>query len=203
METQHKLIGIVAVALAVLFLSGCVAPQEKTEEPFRLSFSTWIGFGPLFIAEEKGFFGDLDIEMIQIEENPQIVAALASERVDGVAYILDTFVRAKDKGLPLVVVSVADESFGGDGIVASKEIQTVADLKGKKVAVQRDFIGESFLFFLLEREGIDPSQVELIDLETGQAGAAFVAGQVDAAVTWESWSGKKSWKKGRNKSRNS
>jgi NitT/TauT family transport system substrate-binding protein len=186
MEKKH--IGIITAVLVIVFLSGCLTvPEQSTEEPFKISFTTWIGYGPLFVAEEKGFFGDLDVEIIQIEENSQILAALAGERIDGSSYILDTFVRAKAQGLPLVVVSIADESFGGDGIVASQEIKTVSDLKGKKVAVQRNFIGESFLFFLLEKEGIDPSEVEIIDMETGQAGAAFVAGQVDAAVTWEPW----------------
>jgi NitT/TauT family transport system substrate-binding protein len=80
-----------------------------------------------------------------------------------------------------------DESTGGDGIVAKKSIQKVEDLKGKRVAVQRGLPGEFFLRALLQEKGVNFTDLKTEDMETAQAGAAFLADKVDAAVVWEPW----------------
>ena len=79
-----------------------------------------------------------------------------------------------------------DDSNGGDGIVANKDIESIADLKGKKVAVNEGSVSEFYLNVLLQGrpEGNRPEHGQH---DRGDAGSAFVAKQVDAAVTWEPW----------------
>jgi len=60
-------------------------------------------------------------------------------------------------------------------------------LKGKKIAVQKNFVGESFLMYVLKKNGLSLADVNEVDTESGAAGAAFASGQVDAAVTFEPW----------------
>jgi NitT/TauT family transport system substrate-binding protein len=81
-----------------------------------------------------------------------------------------------------------DDSYGGDGIVAKKEIKTVKDLKGKTVAAQLG-AGASYFWlnYVLSQNGLKLSDLKAVDMKAGDAGAAFVAGKVDAAVTWEPW----------------
>lgn len=80
-----------------------------------------------------------------------------------------------------------DQSYGGDGIIASGEIQSVKDLEGKTVGL--DKASTSYFFFLavLNKYGVDESKIEIQEMTSGDAGAAFVAGKLDAAVTWEPW----------------
>src|SRR5579863_2403865 len=80
---------------------------------------------------------------------------------------------------------------GGDGIVSLKSINSVEDLKGKKIATTKFTPSHFFLLFLLSQSGLlpeDRAQIER-DLvyvsEAPQAAAAFKAKRVDAAVTWE------------------
>jgi NitT/TauT family transport system substrate-binding protein len=80
-----------------------------------------------------------------------------------------------------------DESTGGDGIVARKSIQSLADLRGKRVAVQSGLPSEFFFRVVMKKAGVPLSDVETIDMQTDQAGAAFLSGRVDAAVVWEPW----------------
>jgi NitT/TauT family transport system substrate-binding protein len=80
-----------------------------------------------------------------------------------------------------------DESNGGDGIVAKEPIKRFEDLRGKKVAFQRGLPSEFFLRALLEQHGVKMDELQAVDMETAQAGAAFIANQVDAAVVWEPW----------------
>jgi NitT/TauT family transport system substrate-binding protein len=80
-----------------------------------------------------------------------------------------------------------DESVGGDGIVARRDITSIADLRGKRVAFQRGLPSEFFLRALLLDAGISLDDLQTVDMETAQAGAAFISGRIDAAVIWEPW----------------
>ena len=162
---------------------------EGEAAPIKLGFSTWIGYGPLWIADEKGFFDEegVDVEITIIEDPVQRFNALKAERLDAVASTIDTYARTVAKGIPSVQVLALDASTGGDGIVAEKDIGAVHELKGKKVAVSEGSVSEFFLAYVLERHGLKLDDVERVNLTSGDAGAAFAAGKVPVAVTWEPW----------------
>ncbi len=155
----------------------------------KLAFNTWVGYGPLYIAQEKGYFHQLGIEvsMKRIEDTASKGAALNQKRLDGIGTTADSQVIADSQGVPGVICLAMDKSAGADGVVAVKTITSVKDLKGKTVAVQRGFVGHFFLLYLLREVGLTAQDIQVQDMETDQAGAAFVAGRVDAAVTWEPW----------------
>lgn len=64
-------------------------------------------------------------------------------------------------------------------------INSVADLVGKRVAVNRSGLGEFLVVAALEQNGIDRDQVEFVYLNPPDAGPAFIQGKVDA---WSMWS---------------
>ena len=78
-----------------------------------------------------------------------------------------------------------DWSRGGDFIVVRKGISTVADLKGKTVAVAEGTASNTFLIKTLESNGLQMSDVILKKVDDGiEAAKLFKAGTVDAAVVW-------------------
>src|SRR5437763_6796817 len=103
------------------------------------------------------------------------------------ASTVDAFARAQANGVPAVEVFPIDASVGGDGILAKSTIKTVQDLKGQKVAVNQGSVSEWFLAQVLRKNGLSLSDDTEQNMKSGEAGAAFVAGQVDVAVTWEPW----------------
>ncbi|MBI5916519.1 MAG: OmpA family protein [Bacteroidetes bacterium] len=83
------------------------------------------------------------------------------------------------------VVLQADWSRGGDAIVVRRGINSVADLKGKKIAVAELTPSHSFLLWLLEAGGMTEKDVQLVKQASAiDAAEAFKAQQVDAAVVW-------------------
>ena len=166
--------------------------NESSGEPTKLSLalSSWVGFAPLYIAQEKGFFKEhgLDVELVKMESVADRRSTLAANRIQGFTSTVDTHVVTAASGVPVVQVVALDDSYGGDGLVAKKEIKSLKDLVGKTVAVQTDG-GASFFWFLylLNKEGIDEKDIKLQSMTAGDAGAAFAAKKVDAAVTWEPW----------------
>jgi NitT/TauT family transport system substrate-binding protein len=83
------------------------------------------------------------------------------------------------------IVFQADWSRGGDAIVVRRGINSVADLKGKKIAVAELTPSHSFLLWMLEAGGLKMSDVQIVKQASAiDAAAVFKAQQVDAAVVW-------------------
>jgi len=84
-----------------------------------------------------------------------------------------------------VVVFQADWSRGGDAIVARRGINSVNDLKGKKIAVAEMTPSHSFLIWMLEAGNLKASDVTLVKQASAiDAAQVFKSQQVDAAVVW-------------------
>ena len=78
-----------------------------------------------------------------------------------------------------------DWSRGGDAIVVTKAIKTVADLKGKTIAFAEGTASHTLLIKVLESNGLKATDVIMKKCSDGiEAANIFKAGQVDAAVVW-------------------
>jgi NitT/TauT family transport system substrate-binding protein len=159
-------------------------------EPLRIAHTVWVGFGPLFIAKEKGFFDreGVEVELIRIEEHTTQYAGLFSGQIDAAAAAFqDAPVFSDPAEPPLVCVLMLDESRGADGILATRDIQSIAELKGRSVAVLHGSVSHFYLSVLLTEAGLTQADLEIVDLNAEDAGEAFMMQEVDAAVTWEPW----------------
>jgi NitT/TauT family transport system substrate-binding protein len=180
-KAAWSLVGILLLSLAT---AGTAAA-----EPLKIRYSIWVGYGPLFLARDKGYFKEekVDVELVNVEDPKEGFFAMSAGRLDGVVSTIDTMVLYLKTGKEFQYVLALDDSAGGDGIVARKEIQSVKDLKGKKVAVNEGSVSQFFLNVLLRENGLSQKDLQIVNMKQGDAGAAFVAEKVDAAVTWEPW----------------
>jgi sulfonate transport system substrate-binding protein len=90
-------------------------------------------------------------------------------------------------GVPFVVFAYQKMSPASEGIVVKQDspIRTLADLKGRTVAVNRGGTGEYLLMQALARNGVDAASVKRVYLSPADSGAAFDQGHVDAWATWD------------------
>ncbi|MDR2258789.1 MAG: ABC transporter substrate-binding protein, partial [Treponema sp.] len=182
-------------ALFVLVSAGrqdSAAPAEKGVYPgtFIIGLSSWIGYAPLFVAQEKGFFekNGLKVDIQKIESGSDRRSAIAANRIQGMASTVDAVVIAVANGIPITQVLALDMSNGGDGLVAKKEFNSLGDLRGKSIALDTSGVASYFWFHvLLKQAGFTIDQFNIQSMGAGDAGAAFVAGRVDAALTWQPW----------------
>lgn len=187
---KRSLAIVVGLALAI---AGTLLVRYRSErqgkESFRIAFNTWIGYGPLYVAQEKGYFQEegVKVELERIEGTGERRAALIARRLEGLGSTVDDLAVGASQGVKAKLVFCVDQSAGADGIVATQDIRTIRDLRGKSVAVQPGFVNHFFLLYLLDKEGMKPSDIQIQPMEPDAAGAAFVAGRIDAAVTWEPW----------------
>ena len=157
------------------------------QDKIVLGMSGWTGFAPLSLAAEAGLFKkhgvDVEIKFIPQKERHLTVAAGATQAV---ATTVDTFVAWTAAGVPLTQVLLLDKSKGGDGLAVRSNFNKITDLKGKTIAV--DGAGTTPYFTLLafmKRNGMSPKDVQFATLGPQPAAQAFIAGQYDAALTYE------------------
>ena len=78
-----------------------------------------------------------------------------------------------------------DWSRGGDAIAVDGSIKSVADLRGKKIAVAKATPSHYFALFVLTQGGLTSRDVNFIFTDSAvEAANVFKAGKVDAAVSW-------------------
>lgn len=186
---KHLLRTLMVVSMTLGLLGNSLQARAAELVPMKLAFATWVGSGPFYIAKEKGFFAEhgLDVEIKIVDDESAYAALMASESIDALAQVIDREVINHSKGVQEKVIMAYDQSTGGDGIVASKTIQSVKGLKGKTIALDKS--STSYFFFLtaITKAGLNESDVTIKDMDADAAGTAFVQGLVDAAVTWEPW----------------
>ncbi|MEL6161154.1 MAG: ABC transporter substrate-binding protein [Cyanobacteria bacterium J06623_5] len=159
------------------------SPETSADAPIVIGYSNWAGWWPWAIAEQEGLFAanNVNVEMRWFDGYVESMEAFAAGQLDGNCQTLnDTISFAADAVNGEVAVLVNDNSAGNDKIIVTEEINSVQDLKGKKVAVEEGVVDDFLLSLALEKEGLSRDDVEIVPLETGAAAAAFAAGQADA-----------------------
>lgn len=181
-----------AVFLLSLFVSvGCAqtaptggnaASNAGTGEAISIGFSAWPGWFPWQVATEEGLFAknNVNVEMKWFDGYLDSINALTAGQLDGNSQTLNDTLSSVSAGADLVVVLTNDNSTGNDKIIVAEGINTVEDLRGKKVAAEEGTVDHFLLLLGLQKAGMTQADIDFQPLETGAAAAAFVAGQVDA-----------------------
>lgn len=165
------------------------AAAADEDTTLQVALTTYVGYGLWHLADEQGYFDDrgVEVELTRIEDKDQTAAAFASGRINAWITTVDTFLYYDAEKIGAVQVMVSDVSNGADGVIATDDIATMADLAGKTVGVQVGSIGYFFLLNALAEVGLTEDDIVVKDMGAGDAGAAFVAGHLDAASTWQPW----------------
>jgi NitT/TauT family transport system substrate-binding protein len=167
------------------------APADTTEitsdSPIVIGYSNWAGWWPWAIAVEKDLFNanGANVEMKWFDGYLASMEAFAAGQLDGNSQTLnDTISFAADAVNGEVVVLVNDNSAGNDKIIVTEEINSLEELKGKTVALEEGVVDDFLLTLALEENGMSRDDIQVKNLETGAAAAAFASGQVDAVGAW-------------------
>jgi sulfonate transport system substrate-binding protein len=122
------------------------------------------------------------IEFAQFASGPLVNAAFTARNID-VGFMGDTPASATVSG-GIGVKTVAIAEFAGPASVleARPGINSVADLKGRKVAFTTGTAQHALALRALATAGLTQSDVEQVDVPLNQLGTVLTSGQVDAAV---------------------
>ncbi len=182
MLTLRRLTAGAAFA-AALALGSAAQAQTKV----NIGISGWTGFAPLTLAKEAGIFArnGLDVTIRKIPQASRHLA-IASGDIQCAATTVETWIVWNANGIATTQLFQLDKSYGADGMAVRAGINSIADLRGKTVAASAPGTAPYFtLAWMLKENGLSIRDVTVVNMEPGPAAQAFVAGQNDAAMTYE------------------
>lgn len=174
-----------AASMVLLFPAPCAYSQARLEK-MHVGYSAQAGaFAPIWITREAGLFRKhgLDVDLIFIPGGPTAAAALMAGEVQVVAMAGPAIVTSNLAGSDLVMIAGIVNTFAFQ-FVTVKEITSPAQLKGKRIGVNRFGAAPDVAArYALKHMGIDPREVVILQLgEQSTRLAAMKAGQLEAAI---------------------
>ena len=173
----------VAAVIGATVLAAPASAQTKV----TIGISGWTGFAPLTLAKEAGIFTKNGLD-VTIKKIPQASRHLAiqSGDVQCAATTVETWIVWNANGVATTQLFQLDKSYGADGLVVRSSTGSIKDLKGKTVAASAPGTSPYFLVsWFLKKNGLSVKDVTIVNMEPGPAAQAFIAGQNDAAATYE------------------
>jgi ABC-type nitrate/sulfonate/bicarbonate transport system substrate-binding protein len=172
------------LVLGMLLWSGTAAAQTK------MTIATGVDpvFSAYYVAQQAGLFKKhgLDVRintgpsgsaMVSFLVNGQIESAFGSEIAGVSNHNLDPNV---------VVVAQATRLVRWIAIVG-RNIDTLDQLKGKKVGIARGSGGEVFWLAMLDKLKLNAADYTVVNVEAPEMVAALERGNIDAYAVWEPW----------------
>ncbi|HIK08566.1 MAG TPA: sulfonate ABC transporter substrate-binding protein [Trichormus sp. M33_DOE_039] len=129
----------------------------------------------------------INVEWLEFPAGPQLLEAMNVGSIDFGHTGESPPVFAQAAGTALTYIAGIQSSPKSSAILLppNSTIQTVAELKGKKIALQKGSSAHYLLLQILDKNGLKFSDIQPIYLPPADARAAFVKGSVDAWVIWD------------------
>jgi sulfonate transport system substrate-binding protein len=191
MHTRRSLarLALAASAVAALALTT-LTPVQAQDKVVRIGFQK---YGKLVLLKSKGSLEPklkelgYTVTWTEFPAGPQLLEALNVGAIDFGNTGEAPPIFAQAAGAPIQYVAYEPPAPKGEAILVPKDspLKTVADLKGKKVALNKGSNVHYLLVKALEKAGVKYSEITPVFLAPADARAAFEKGAVDAWVIWD------------------
>jgi sulfonate transport system substrate-binding protein len=179
------LMAVVIVTVAVPF-----APAQKAENVIRIGYQK---YGTLVLLKARGSLEKrlaplhVEVRWTEFPAGPQLLEGLNVGSIDFGTVGEAPPIFAQAAGADLVYVGNEPPASAAEAILVPKDspIKTVAELKGKKVALNKGSNVHFLLVKLLEKSGVQYKDIDPVFLTPADARAAFERGSLDAWAIWE------------------
>lgn len=189
-------IAATAVAAGVYF--GIPTKSSKNADLVG-GIDNFLGWAPgiamnegLEVNKDSRMYKDfgLALEINVLGEVDQQIAALKSGDVDFIFTTTDISPIIMDEGSDLVQIEAQQflalvDSRGGDALVVDQSIQSIEQLRGKKIACAIGWPSNTMLDIILKAGGLTEKDVKIVNFASPiDAKNAYISGNVDATVVW-------------------
>lgn len=181
---------------AALMLAGCVGGDDSggstggsSSGTLRIGYQVIPNGDP--IVKHEGWLEealeDVKVEWQQFDAGADVNQAVASGNVDvglaGSTLVANGVASGLDYQVPWIFDVIGDNE--ALVVQADSGIKSMQDLVGKTVGTPFGSTTQYSLVAALQAEGVDPEQVEILDMKPPDALAAWQRGDIDASYIWQ------------------
>jgi NitT/TauT family transport system substrate-binding protein len=176
------------IGLAFSIAVAMVLPASAA--PLTIGYSDWPGWVAWQVAIDKGWLKEAGVDaQFQWFDYSASMDALTAGKIDADLMTNgDTMVTGAGGGKSIMIM-LTDYSSGNDMIVAKPGINSLKDLKGKKVGIEVGLVEHLLLLHGLEQAGMKEKDLTLVNAKTNETPQVLASKQVDAIGAWQPVSG--------------
>jgi len=161
-KVKSEIIRDLYTACFIILVISITACTQSFEPPLRIGTNTWPGYEPLYLARNLGYYKKTQVNLIEMTSASEVIHALRSGTLEGATLTLDEALTLLADGIKLKVILVMDFSNGGDVLLAKPNIETLSNLRGKRIAVEYTAVGAILLDAALASAGLTVSDIEIV-----------------------------------------
>jgi sulfonate transport system substrate-binding protein len=161
-------------------------PLLSSAAEIRIGFQKGSGLLSMMRTQGVSLPGH-QLKWIEFPAGPQMLEALNAGSIDFGSTGAPPPVFAQAAGVDLLYVGAEPAPVNSEAIFVPRDsrVQTVADLKGKRVAFQKGSGSHFLLASALQKAGLKIGDIVPVNLTPSDARAAFVSGGIDAWAVWD------------------
>ncbi|MFU8863561.1 MAG: ABC transporter substrate-binding protein [Rhodobacterales bacterium] len=172
--------------LSTLALTALLALPAQAQDKLTVMLDWFVNpdHGPIVLAQELGYFDEagLEVEIVTPSDPNEPPRMAAAGRVDLAVSYQPQLHLSRHAGLPLVRVGTLVETpLTCLVVMADGPVQSMADLKGRKVGFAVAGVQEVMLNAMLAHHDMAPDDVEQINIGWSIS-PALMSGQVDGVI---------------------
>jgi taurine transport system substrate-binding protein len=191
MKKSGTLKSVLILIVALVFIIGVLSvhAQEKPEKVTVIyGGSSWLGHYPAWVGIEKGLFKKYELGVLF--QNFYASSGRMGSLVAGDLDVASTgsisaiaLMASGNKGF--MAFGTQDSYATVEGIIAKEKIDTIKDLRGKRIAAPFASSAHVLVLDMLAQNGLDPDKdLTLINLKVNEMPAAMGSGEIDACAAW-------------------
>lgn len=185
--------GITGAAFGAGILESIRVPAKAAALTVKIGWQPTLNAARYFVAQHENLFvkNGLNIESLKFSAGPAYFPAFGSKSIDVGFMGTPPAVVGIAQGVPMKIFAVENYAPGSEALVArpGSGINTLKDMKGKKIATARGSSGDYALQTALSKVGLSISDITFLDLAVTALMPAFNRGDIDAGWYWEPWQG--------------
>jgi sulfonate transport system substrate-binding protein len=189
---SNRIMSVIGLIAAVVVASANVAQAQNQSDQIRIGYQKSSTLTAILKANgelEKALAPlGVRISWHEFTSGLPLLEAINTGNIDFGADVADTVpLFAQAAGAKLAYIAEESASPAAQAILVGAEspIKTLADLKGKKIAVTKGAGSHFLLLAALAKSGLSFKDISPAYLTPADGRAAFIGGNVDAWVSWD------------------
>lgn len=174
-----------AAAIAAVCAVWLVSCGPEPVPPTRIGTFPGPTSELVFLAQHRGWLPSSEFRLVEFINDVEVMRAFRNGSIEAAFISIDEVLALAQIGMDPVILFVTAESRGGDAVIGHADVASLADLRGRRVAVQVNSVSAYLLRRALKTSGLDLADVQIVNLPPDRHRAAFVRRAVDAVVTTE------------------
>lgn len=194
---KKKWLGLIGI-LILLIIGGAwyayhrhvIAQENQSIRTVRIAYLPITHALPLFAAKElERPNGPVHIELVKYSSWPELMDALNTGKVDGASVLIELAVKAREQGIDVRAAALGHTA--GNMIIVGNDINTVQDLRGKRIAIpHKQSTQKLMLDQMLEEAGMSEKDVIVTEMAPTEMPSALAVNQIAGYIVAEPFGAK-------------